>query len=206
MKRGFTLIEVIAVITILGIIGVIAVIAVDKTIKDNNQRLYEMQISNIEDAARTWGSKNIKYLPDNLDEAISIPLIVLKKDGLVDKEIKNPKTGELFLNDMYIDITYKNGIYNYDVLEDSGTNSANDLDVPTIIFKNTLNQEISVGEEMNTDAIILLKNGDTIDFKSAGSYATVNTNLNNNVVGEYSYSVAVKDGTTFTATRKITVK
>lgn len=206
MKRGFTLIEVIAVITILGIIGVIAVIAVDKTIKDNNQRLYEMQISNIEDAARTWGAKNIKYLPDNLDEAISIPLVVLKKDGLLDKEIKNPKTGELFFNDMYIDITYKNGIYNYDVVEDSGTDSTDNLDVPTIIFKSTLNQEFSVGEQMNTDAIILLRNGSFIDFESADSYVTVNSNVKNNVAGVYSYEVTIEDGKTFIATRKITVK
>ena len=43
MKRGFTLIEIIAVITILGIIGVIAVVAVDKTIKDNDFRMEEIK-------------------------------------------------------------------------------------------------------------------------------------------------------------------
>lgn len=134
MKRGFTLIELMAVIFILGIISTIAVIAVDKTIKDNKEKLYKAQIGTIEDAARTWGVKHIKYLPEKTGEAISIPLLVLKQDGILSSDFKNPKTDELFPNNMYIDIYYENGVYNYTVIEDSGTSNNIGLDYPAIIL------------------------------------------------------------------------
>ncbi len=135
MKRGFTLIELMAVIFILGVVTTIAVVAVDKTIKDNKEKIYQTQISNIEDAARTWGNAHINLIPDENGDAISIPLLVLKQDGLFDKEYKNPKTDELFYDNMYIDISYENGSYIYNVVEDSGTENYSDLAYPAIILK-----------------------------------------------------------------------
>lgn len=143
MKKGFTLIELMAVIFILGVVGMIAVVAVDKVIKDNKEKLYQTQISNIEDAARIWGDAHIKLLPDENEGAISIPLLILKQDGLVDKELKNPKNEELFYDNMYIDISYENGTYIYNVVEDSGTKNYTenyfDLAYPVIILKEKFN-------------------------------------------------------------------
>lgn len=139
MKKGFTLIELMAVIIVLGIVSTISVIAVDKTIKDNKQKLYQVQISNIEDAARTWGNAHINLMPDENGGAISIPLLVLKQDGLLDKDYKNPKTEELFFDNMYIDISYENGTYIYKVIEDSGTDNYSDLAYPAIILKEKFN-------------------------------------------------------------------
>lgn len=39
MKKGFTLIEIIAVIILLGVLSLIAIGNVDKTIKENKQKL-----------------------------------------------------------------------------------------------------------------------------------------------------------------------
>ena len=206
MKRGFTLIEVMAVITILAVIGLIAVIAVDKVIKDNNQKLYDVQVSNIEDAARTWGAKNIKYLPDNDFETISIPLLILKQEGLIDKDITNQKTGEKFFDDMYIDITYKDGIYNYNLIENSGGNISDNLDSPTIIIYDTINKEISLGNSLEIDGIVILRDGTIFELNSGSSYVNEDTNFNSNKVGEYYYKIIVNDGKSFTVTREITVK
>lgn len=200
MKRGFTLIEVMAVVIILSIIGVIAVVAVDKTIKDNNEKLYEMQISNIEDAARTWGNAHIKYLPDTKDAAISIPLLALKKDGIVDKKIKNPKTGELFYDNMYIDIIYQDGTYVYSVVEDSGTTNVSSLDAPVIILNDTLNKEINVGDILDVDGFVLYDDNTKKDLDDVGN---VNTNLDTATAGDYYYTITVSS---FTAKRNITVK
>lgn len=200
MKRGFTLIEVMAVIIILSVIGVIAVVAVDKTIKDNNEKLYQMQISNIEDAARTWGNANIKYLPDTKDTAISIPLIALKKDDLIDKEIKNPDTGELFYDNMYIDIIYQGGTYIYDVVEDSGTKNFSSLNVPVIILNDTLNKEINIGDTVENDGFVIYDDNTKKDLADVGN---VETTLDTATAGTYDYNITVS---TFTAKRKITVK
>jgi len=206
MKKGFTLIEIMAVITILGIIGLIAVITVDKTIKDNNEKVYQMQISNIEDAARIWGTNNLSYLPDNSDEVVSIPLVALKKDGLIDKEITNPKTNELFPNDLYITISYKEGVYSYDVVEDSGVSTDNDLEVPIIILFDTLHKQITDGNIPGLDGVAILRNGQKIELDSGSSYITIDTDLNLSVSDLYNYSVTVNDGKSFTMTRKIKVK
>lgn len=205
MKKGFTLIEIMAVIIILGIVGLIALIAVDKTIKDNNEKAYQMQISNIEDASRIWGANNLSYLPDNSDEVVSIPLVALKRDGLVDRELINPKTGELFPNDLYITISYKEGVYRYIVVEDSGVNTTNDLDVPIIILYDILNKDINIGGSINIDGVAILRDGQKISLSSS-SYVTVDTNLNVSIPGVYNYNIIVNDGKSFTMTRKITVK
>ena len=199
MKRGFTLIEVMAVIIILSVIGLIAVVAVDKTIKDNNEKIYKMQISNIEDAARTWGNANVKYLPEEENTAISIPLLLLKKDGIVDKEIKNPKTGELFYDNMYIDIIYQDGTYTYNVVEDSGTTNF-DINIPVVILNDTLNKEINIGDSVETDGIVLY---DDNSKKNLSDVFSGDSNFNSNTAGSQGYNISVQE---FTLERKITVK
>lgn len=120
MKRGFTLIELMAVIVVLGIIATISVISVDKVIKENKEETYKAQIATIEDAARTWGVKHIKELPDNEGEAISVPLLYLKNEGIISKDLKNPKTNKPFNDDLYVNISYEGGIYKYEVAGSSG--------------------------------------------------------------------------------------
>ena len=120
MKRGFTLIELMAVIVVLGVLATISIISVDKIIKENKEETYKTQIATIEDAARTWGVKHIKELPDNDGEAISVPLLYFRNEGIIPKDLKNPKTNKPFNDDLYVDISYEGGIYKYEVVEESG--------------------------------------------------------------------------------------
>lgn len=182
MNKGFTLIELMAVVFILGIISCIAVIAVDKTIKDNKENLYKAQISNIEDAARAWGNAHINLLPEEKGEAISIPLIVLKQDGLLIKDFKNPKNEDLFFDNMYIDISYESGNYIYNVIEDSGTENYNDLSYPAIILKEKFNymdvetsNEVyvsSISQEITTTTLSVHNADDTSTMKYTESGKT----------------------------------
>lgn len=190
MKRGFTLIELMAVIFILGIVGTIAVVAVDKTMKDNKETLYKTQISNIEGAARTWGDAHINLIPDENGDAISIPLLVLKQDGLLDKEYKNPKNEELFFDNMYIDISYENGSYIYNVVEDSGTENYSDLAYPAVILKEKFNyNSASTSYEVFISSIDKIISGNTL---SATNDAT-------NKTSTITYT---ESGKTFTLVRK----
>ena len=120
MKRGFTLIELMAVIVVLGVLATISIISVDKIIKENKEETYKAQIATIEDAARTWGVKHIKELPDNEGEAISVPLLYFKNEGIISKDFKNSKTNKPFNDDLYVNISYEGGKYKYEVAEESG--------------------------------------------------------------------------------------
>ena len=120
MKRGFTLIELMAVIVVLGILATISVISVDKIIKENKEETYKAQIATIEDAARTWGVKHIKELPDNDGDAISVPLLYFKNEGIISNDFKNSKTNKPFNDDLYVDISYEGGVYIYKVAKTSG--------------------------------------------------------------------------------------
>ena len=53
MKKGFTLVEVLAVITIIGVLALIVVPGVDSILKSNRDKLYESQINSIVEAAKT---------------------------------------------------------------------------------------------------------------------------------------------------------
>ena len=140
MKRGFTLIELMAVVIILAVIGLITIPTVDKTIKDNKNKLYQAQINNIDDAAKTWSNNHVNLLPESSSEAISVPLIALKQEGLLPIDFTNPKTGRKFFDNMYIDITFYKNSYVYNVIEDSGDDNF-EIDVTPIILKDTFNYD-----------------------------------------------------------------
>lgn len=152
MKRGFTLVELMAVVIILSVIGLIAIPAVDKVIKDNQNKLYQAQINSIDDAAKTWSNNHVNLLPESSSEAISIPLILLKQEGLLPVDFKNPKTDKKFYDNMYIDITFEKNSYNYNVIEDSGDRYF-DIDGASIVLKETYNYD-STNQSPTCDVII----------------------------------------------------
>lgn len=120
MKKGFTLIEMMAVIIILGIITLIAVPLVEKALSDIRQDAYKTQIENIRKGARQWGANHFYELPDNDGGTISVNLETLKLAGYVEKVLVNPKTNEEFPNDMLVTILNDKGNYVYIVDGDEG--------------------------------------------------------------------------------------
>ena len=100
-KKGFTLVELLAVIIILSLLAVLASTSVTKVIKNSKSDLYDAQLNLIKSAAEAWGSDNINKLP-NAGECKYITLSTLKGYGLIDNEIKNPKTNKKFNENLYI--------------------------------------------------------------------------------------------------------
>ncbi|MDD3453317.1 MAG: type II secretion system protein [Bacilli bacterium] len=100
MKRGFTLIELIASLIILSIVALIVTPNIYSSIKNYREQLYATQIKSLETAAKNW-------VADNVDTAISLEennyrtyvfIDDLQAGGYIDQDLKNPNTGKKFNN------------------------------------------------------------------------------------------------------------
>lgn len=116
-KNGFTLIELLAVVVLLGILGLIATTAVNETIKKNQTTAYNTQIDNIIKGAKDWSNKHVFELPDKEGEFVIVTLGQIQNEGFAKAEIRNPKNGQLFDQNMEIKITFKNNNYEYQIVE-----------------------------------------------------------------------------------------
>lgn len=119
MKKGFTLIEVIAVIVILGIIGLIAVPVSNSIVKRSKEKLYNEQVERIIDACKKYVLENDSALPDEVEnQTKSVSIETIYNAGLLEGEIpNNPKTNEPMNG--HVEITYSNNRYTYRFVEDS---------------------------------------------------------------------------------------
>ena len=90
MKKGFTLVELLAVIVILGVLALITTMSVGKILKDSKNTLSDTQKSNVEQAAKAYYIK--EGMSSNVD-CINITDLISK--GYVEgKEVLDPKTEE----------------------------------------------------------------------------------------------------------------
>ena len=122
-KKGFTLVELLATIIILGLLALLASTSVTKVIKESKGDLYTTQIKLVESAAEAWGAENIDKLPDD-NECKYLTIKNLQDYGLIDKDLKNPKTNKEIDNNIKIKISssktgYGNSRTDYEVNPDN---------------------------------------------------------------------------------------
>ena len=112
-KKGFTLVELLAVIIILSLLALLASTSITKIVKDSKSDLYDTQINLIKSAAEAWGADNLYDLPES-GTCKYLKLNDLKRYGLIDSEIKNPKTNELFSDELIIKISSEKNTFGLD--------------------------------------------------------------------------------------------
>ena len=111
-KNGFTLIELLATLTILAILAVIVFPNVFGAINRSNESAYEQQVNSIINGSKNYFTDHAELLPENGSTA-TVTVGELKNGNYIDKEIENPKTGEIFSNSSYVQVKNTNENYEY---------------------------------------------------------------------------------------------
>ena len=118
MKKGFTIIELLAVVAIIGVIVLLIVPSVNKVISNSEDKSYNFQINTIKDSAINFTLENIDVLLSNTKyESFVIDLKTLKDLAFLDFKIKNPKTNKYFSDDTLITLTANKGNYKAEILD-----------------------------------------------------------------------------------------
>ena len=122
MKKGFTVVELLATIIILGIIGTIGVSIFDKVVHNMRIKAYETQKQNLVLSAERWlnDKKGTTEFPskDELNSNISYNLYLrnLLKEKYIDDDICNQEDRvKIDYYKSYIKISENGKIYNYEL-------------------------------------------------------------------------------------------
>lgn len=121
MRKGFTLVEMLAVLSILAIIALLVVPIIGREMNASKEDLYKRQVQTIEEGARNWGTDHLGELPSVDGESISVTLKTLQDGGYIKKKLKNPKTRKEFASSLEVEILFKNNQYAYRVIDNSTT-------------------------------------------------------------------------------------
>ena len=115
MKRGFTLVELLATLVLLGAISMLAVTSLNNQIKRTNEATYESFASTVYLAVDTYITSDKSKYPDlntqNQPVCINLKDVVLK--NLLSSKLINPKT-EILLTDSSVTVKLNdNNKYDY---------------------------------------------------------------------------------------------
>ncbi|MGE5455648.1 MAG: immunoglobulin-like domain-containing protein [Ignavibacteriales bacterium] len=187
MKKGFTLIELLGVISILALIALIALPSIEKSIKKGQQDLYDIQIENIKAALRDYRTDNLLQMPKNNNDTLTMTLAQLKAAGKIDFKITDPKTEQLFPDDMLLHIKKVGKIFEYTVDLTSGTSRGvfNNPEAPTIALKGDVlvyvtdgttyidkgvEAKTASGDPITGISVSISGSGSSIDPSTSGNY------------------------------------
>ena len=184
MKKGFTLVELLAVIVILSVISMLVFPNVIKIINQSKENLYQSQLRDIENVAKNFSIEHPELLDANRINATYVTLDALKQSGYLEVDkINNPKNGQEMNGCIKIQYNESNNQYNYNYEEINCSNDAT-LKGYIITYQNGLNKEernivLSAYEKVLSDYnnLVSIVGGTTdglydIDVVETGGYLT----------------------------------
>ena len=114
MKKGFTLVELLAVIAVLALIAAIAYPIVTGLISDMKENASESQKREIIDAAKYWAQDNSGLLSDTVGDIYTISIEKLKTDGYLTNEKLRDIDTDTILKKACVKITTQEHKYTYE--------------------------------------------------------------------------------------------
>ena len=111
MKRGFTLVELLATLIVLSVVAIIVVPNIKQNVKEAREGLYATQLQTFKSEAQNWAANNIDKIPtkDNED---------LKIGGYIDEDFYQDTDGKKFNDNIFVLITCT-------VVEENENNNSN---------------------------------------------------------------------------------
>lgn len=114
MKKGFTLVELLAVLVILAVVSMLVFPNVVKIIADSKEKLYQSQMRDIESVGKNFAMDHTELLDANHINPTYVTVDALKYSGYLEiDKISNPKTGEEMNGCVKIDYNETNNQYHY---------------------------------------------------------------------------------------------
>lgn len=170
MKKGFTLVELLAVLVILSVISLIAVPAVTKSVKNARENAYNTSITNIKLAMQSWKNEHSSMLPKR-GEKVYLTIAGLKHDSYLNQELKNPKTGLPFPNDTLLYIDNDSSGYHYVVDVTTGTETEDYDGITPYLEIGSIKRHIKEGSQYVASSVYAYHgNGTEADVTIETSY------------------------------------
>lgn len=189
-KKGFTLIELLAVVVLIAVIIAIVFPSISNILNQSKETVSDVQINRILDAAYDYTLKNIELLPEK-EDTVYLTLNELKKERLIDADIKDSITKKSFAEDLVISI--KNVGSKYNNISKNSKINGNYLYTAEIDFMNTEEFKekkpsiIFEGYDVNP-IVINLNLGDKYNFPEYTSTSYDGEDLTNKVIKNIIYN------------------
>lgn len=182
MKKGFTLVELLASITLIAVLTMVTLPYILKKMDAMKEKQLESLVSTIQESTKKYVVDNREDLSEFEEKGfINIPISILIDEEYIEGNLENAITGEKIAVDdvIYVTIDSKNVI--------KAIYDPNQKDNPKITLNGNKNLRLKLGSTyVERGAIAVDKNGNNISAQ-----ITITSNVNMLVEGEYivSYSV-----------------
>ncbi len=137
MKKGFTLVELLAVIVILALLATVAVPAAFSISENIKEDMYCEKVNMLKSAAKTWGNEHSSQLKTNCYKKVKVSFLVnqgvVKRENETSPYILNPLTSES-MDDREIYLYLKNkratAFYDYSTESEERMKTACEDEIP----------------------------------------------------------------------------
>ena len=105
MKKGFTLVELLATLAILSIVAIIVVPNIDKIFKKMVKGVNDIQKEAIIEASKNWANDNINSLPSINEGVVYVYLKQLKDGGYLSENVYKNTDLEEYNENIFVEIS-----------------------------------------------------------------------------------------------------